>query len=47
MIGWVLTEVGRDPTIMNGAVMTNFVSDAVPFASARVGGGRDLRQRSG
>jgi UDP-N-acetylmuramate--alanine ligase len=37
MIGWVLTETGRDPTIMNGAVMTNFVSDALPFASARVG----------
>lgn len=39
MIGWLLTAVARDPTIMNGAVMTNFVSDAVPFASARVGGG--------
>ena len=37
MIGWLLTAVGRDPTIMNGAVMTNFVSDAAPFASARVG----------
>ncbi len=39
MIGWVLAETGRDPTIMNGAVMKNFVSDAVPFASARVGKG--------
>ena len=39
MIGWILSDTGRDPTIMNGAVMTNFVSDAIPFASARVGGG--------
>src|SRR6201999_142167 len=30
---------GRDPTIMNGAVMKNFVSPAIPFASALVGGG--------
>ncbi|CAN5236671.1 UDP-N-acetylmuramate--L-alanine ligase [soil metagenome] len=33
MIGWILTQVGRDPTIMNGAVMKNFGS------GARVGGG--------
>lgn len=39
MVGWILAATGRDPTIMNGAVMTNFVSDGVPFASARVGGG--------
>ncbi|NLR71335.1 UDP-N-acetylmuramate--alanine ligase [Novosphingobium sp. ERN07] len=39
MIGWILTEAGRDPTIMNGAVMKNFVADDAPFASARVGGG--------
>jgi UDP-N-acetylmuramate--alanine ligase len=39
MIGWILTQTGRDPTIMNGAVMKNFVSDKVPFASARVGKG--------
>jgi UDP-N-acetylmuramate--alanine ligase len=37
MIGWMLTELGRDPTIMNGAVMKNFVSADAPFASARVG----------
>ena len=37
MIGWMLTDVGRDPTIMNGAVMKNFVSADAPFASARVG----------
>ena len=39
MIGWILHETGRDPTIMNGAVMKNFVSPQAPFASARVGGG--------
>jgi UDP-N-acetylmuramate--alanine ligase len=37
MIGWVLKAVGRDPTVMNGAVMTNFVSSDTPFASALVG----------
>ncbi|MGH6786211.1 MAG: glutamate ligase domain-containing protein [Novosphingobium sp.] len=39
MIGWILTHAGRDPTIMNGAVMKNFVGPDAPFASARVGGG--------
>ncbi|MBS1240475.1 MAG: UDP-N-acetylmuramate--alanine ligase, partial [Proteobacteria bacterium] len=39
MLGWIMTEAGRDPTIMNGAVMKNFVSPDVPFASARVGSG--------
>ncbi|OYX64088.1 MAG: UDP-N-acetylmuramate--alanine ligase [Novosphingobium sp. 32-60-15] len=39
MIGWILTEAGRDPTIMNGAVMKNFVAPEAPFASARVGTG--------
>jgi len=39
MIGWILHAVGRDPTVMNGAVMKNFVSGDVPFASALVGGG--------
>jgi UDP-N-acetylmuramate--alanine ligase len=39
MIGWILTDAGRDPTIMNGAVMKNFVADDAPFASARVGQG--------
>src|SRR5436309_6307686 len=37
MIGWMLTELRRDPTIMNGAVMKNLVSAEAPFASARVG----------
>lgn len=39
MIGWILTDAGLDPTIMNGGVMKNFVSADTPFASARVGHG--------
>ncbi|MCX7864061.1 MAG: Mur ligase family protein [Novosphingobium sp.] len=39
MIGWILTQAGRDPTIMNGAVMKNFVREDTPFASARIGQG--------
>ncbi|MEO9601227.1 Mur ligase family protein [Parasphingorhabdus sp.] len=39
MIGWILTEAGRDPAIMNGAVMKNFVDADTPFASSRVGAG--------
>ena len=39
MIGWILTDAGLGPTIMNGAVMKNFVADDAPFASARVGQG--------
>jgi len=39
MLGWIMHQAGRDPTIMNGAVMKNFVSPDVPFASARVGQG--------
>jgi UDP-N-acetylmuramate--alanine ligase len=37
MIGWILHHAGRDPTIMNGAVMKNFVTVETPFASALVG----------
>jgi UDP-N-acetylmuramate--alanine ligase len=37
MVGWILTALGRDPTIMNGAVMKNFRAPDAPFASARVG----------
>jgi UDP-N-acetylmuramate--alanine ligase len=37
MIGWILHEAGRRPTVMNGAVMKNFVSADTPFASALVG----------
>jgi UDP-N-acetylmuramate--alanine ligase len=39
MLGWIMTEAGRDPTIMNGAVMKNFVTPDALFASARVGKG--------
>ena len=39
MLGWIMDEAGHDPTIMNGAVMKNFRSADVPFASARVGQG--------
>ncbi|HEY7610337.1 MAG TPA: Mur ligase family protein [Alphaproteobacteria bacterium] len=39
MIGWILHRAGRAPTIMNGAVMKNFVTPAIPFASAAVGRG--------
>lgn len=39
MLGWIMTQAGRDPTIMNGAVMKNFVAADAPFASARVGSG--------
>ncbi len=39
MLGWILTDAGHDPTIMNGAVMPNFATPEAPFASARVGHG--------
>ena len=38
MIGWILKAAGRDPTVMNGAVMKNFAGPDTPFASALVGG---------
>jgi UDP-N-acetylmuramate--alanine ligase len=37
MIAWILDRAGRDPTVVNGAVMKNFVTPDLPFASARVG----------
>ena len=37
MIGWILSACHRQPTVMNGAVMKNFVSPQAPFASALVG----------
>ena len=37
MIGWILDACGRRPTVMNGAVMKNFVTTEAPFASALVG----------
>jgi UDP-N-acetylmuramate--alanine ligase len=39
MIGWILYATRRDPTVMNGAVMKNFVAGDAPFASAIVGEG--------
>ncbi|WP_439540789.1 glutamate ligase domain-containing protein [Sphingomonas sp.] len=39
MIAWILHSLDRDPTVMNGAVMKNFVRPEAPFASALVGGG--------
>jgi UDP-N-acetylmuramate--alanine ligase len=39
MVGWILHRAGRDPTVMNGAVMKNFATPDAPFASALVGGG--------
>lgn len=39
MIGWIFHALGRDPTVMNGALMKNFITDDTPFASALVGSG--------
>lgn len=37
MIGHILSVAGRNPTIVNGAVMNNLASADAPFASARIG----------
>ncbi|MEG1451878.1 UDP-N-acetylmuramate--L-alanine ligase [Brevundimonas sp.] len=37
MIAWILHQLGRQPTVVNGAVMKNFVTEDQPFASALVG----------
>ena len=39
MLGWILHRAGKDPTIMNGADMKNFIDVGSPFASARIGEG--------
>jgi UDP-N-acetylmuramate--alanine ligase len=39
MIAWILHSAGRDPTVMNGAVMKNFITSDAPFASALAGRG--------
>lgn len=39
MIAWILSAAGRDPTVMNGAVMKNFVREGALFTSALVGKG--------
>ena len=38
MIAWILHKAGRQPTVMNGAVMKNFADADHPFASALIGG---------
>lgn len=38
MTAWLLHSAGLAPTVMNGAVMRNFASDADPFTSALIGG---------
>lgn len=38
MIAWILHRAGREPTVMNGAVMKNFADAEHPFASALIGG---------
>src|SRR6201988_4181651 len=40
MLGWILHRAGKNPTIMNGADMKNFVDVGSPFASARIGEGK-------
>jgi UDP-N-acetylmuramate--alanine ligase len=39
MLAWILDRAGKDPTIMNGADMKNFIGAGSPFASARIGNG--------
>src|SRR5262252_3523736 len=39
MLGWILHRAGKNPTIMNGADMKNFIDVGSPFASSRIGGG--------
>jgi UDP-N-acetylmuramate--alanine ligase len=39
MIAWILHRAGKNPIVMNGADMKNFVDAGTPFASARVGDG--------
>jgi UDP-N-acetylmuramate--alanine ligase len=39
MTGWILHATGHAPTILNGAVMTNFRSPEAPFASVVPGTG--------
>ena len=37
MIAWILHALGKKPTVVNGAVMKNFVTEDQPYASALVG----------
>lgn len=38
MTGWLLYAAGMTPTVMNGAVMKNFVTPHMPYANALPGG---------
>jgi UDP-N-acetylmuramate--alanine ligase len=40
MAGWIFHALGLDPTVMNGAVMKNFMTPDTPFASSLVGHGK-------
>jgi UDP-N-acetylmuramate--alanine ligase len=37
MIAWILQEAGKAPTVINGAVMKNFMTRETPYASALIG----------
>ena len=37
MIAWILQETGKAPTVVNGAVMKNFVTSETAYASAVIG----------
>jgi UDP-N-acetylmuramate--alanine ligase len=39
MLGWILHRAGKNPTIINGADMKNFIDASAPFASAKIGEG--------
>src|SRR5437588_11245692 len=42
MIGWILHRAGRNPAIMNGGEMKNFISAGSPFAGAKAGDGQEF-----
>jgi UDP-N-acetylmuramate--alanine ligase len=42
MLGWILSAAGREPTIVNGAVMGNFAHQDSQFASFVYGSGPDF-----
>jgi UDP-N-acetylmuramate--alanine ligase len=42
MLGWILHAAGRQPTIVNGAVMGNFADDDSQFSSSVYGAGPDF-----
>ena len=47
MIGWILDRAGRDPTIMNGAEMKNFITAGRAVRQRPGRRGTGLRQRGG